>query len=138
MTTQRLDILEYDGELWKIQQNLLRDFMGVELGKSLKFKFTSTDCWRGYVSSWAIREGQLYFVDIEGRLEDGRLANFAELFPRHPNGIPAKWVNQTIQAMKGKVLAHESRHHGAIYESVCDMRLEHGILIKAGGVRGCS
>lgn len=135
MTTQRLDVLRHDGELWRVQELLLRGFMGSQFGQILNFKFTSTDCWRGYVASWEIRHNQLYFVGIEGKLSNGELANFEVLFPNQSDGILADWVDCTVRIMKGDLVCHETKDHGPLYEWTRELKIERGILIEIGNIR---
>ncbi len=78
----------------------------------------STACWRGYIATWAIREGRLYLVDIAGRY---KLASEEPIF--------ADWVSGVLRVPRGKVARYAHMGFATVYESELHITVEKGQVV---------
>ena len=75
----------------------------------------TTACWRGYIGTWEIRDGQLYLVSIEGTLgiRDGE-------------AIHADWYSGTLVVPRGEMLNYVHMGFESTYEQELRLDIESG------------
>ncbi|WP_026370248.1 hypothetical protein [Kallotenue papyrolyticum] len=78
----------------------------------------STACWRGYRGTWEIRDGQLWLIDLRGRL---RLQGETPLL--------ADWFSGTLRVPRGALLHYVHMGFGSIFEEELHLRIEQGRVI---------
>jgi len=78
----------------------------------------STACWRGYIGTWEVKEGQFNLVNITGRYK---------LIGDDP--IPADWFSGVIRIPQGELLHYVHMGFGSVYEEE--------IHLKIGKRKGC-
>ena len=81
---------------------------------------SSTACWRGYIGTWEIKDGQFYLVNLIGRYK---------LIGKEP--IPADWFSGVIRIPKGKVLHYVHMGFGSVYEQEIHVKIEKGKVVKS-------
>lgn len=69
MAAQKADIIVMDGETMDLYTNPLEDYWTRHRKKRPPF-YALDVCTRGYIASWAIRDGQLFLTNIEGDIEN--------------------------------------------------------------------
>lgn len=77
----------------------------------------TTSCWRGYIGTWAVRGGQLWLVNLTGRL---RLAV--------PGPLLADWFSGVLRIPQGKRLHYVHMGFGSVYETEVHVKVEHGVV----------
>lgn len=80
----------------------------------------NTACWRGYIGTWEIKNGQFYLVNIIGRYK---------MIGSEP--IPADWVSGVIRIPKGEMLYYEHMGFASVYEEELYLKIEKGKVTKA-------
>jgi hypothetical protein len=91
----------------------------------------STACWRGYIGTWKIDQGQLWLValhtDWEGR---GKEIPIGEVFPGEKTPLRASWYSGILRVPLGKQLVYVHMGFHSVY--VQDLL----IAVRAGKVEG--
>jgi hypothetical protein len=77
----------------------------------------STACIRGYRGSWAIREGRLYLLALEG---------IWELAPGEP--LFAEWVSGELRAVSGRELRYVHGGFASAFEHERLLTVERGVV----------
>lgn len=126
MTKQVLEELTYQGLNWYFREYPLKGLADPQILSRFRFKVTSSDCWRGYVGSWAIREDRLYLVGINAKMSDGTQAQFLDLFPNAHDGVFAHWVTGWFRIFRADAQDWEWREENA------DLKLEKSFSLKEG------
>lgn len=129
MTQQALEKLLYQDVNWYMREYPLNKLTDPVILERLSFRVMSTDCWRGYIGTWAIREDRLYLIDIEGRMSDGSDAKLLSIFPGADQGIFAQWVTGWYRIFRSDVPDWEWRQENA------DLKFERAFAIKDGVVQ---
>lgn len=80
----------------------------------------STACWRGYIGTWEIENGQFYLVDIVGRYK---------MVGQDP--IFADWFSGVIRIPKGKLLHYVHMGFGSVYEQDIHVKIENGKVVES-------
>lgn len=75
----------------------------------------STACWRGYIGTWEIKNGQFYLTGITGRYK-----------MTDKNPILADWFSGVIRVPKGELLHYVHMGFGSIYEQEIHLKIEKG------------
>ena len=65
-------------------------------GKPSPFVAPPSNCWRGYVGTWEIRNDALHLVAIEGSGKGWMRIGLDELFPGHAGSVEATWFSGEI------------------------------------------
>jgi uncharacterized protein (TIGR02996 family) len=65
-------------------------------GRPSPFVAPGSNCWRGYVGTWEIRDDALHLVAIEGTGKGWMRIGLDELFPEHPGTVEATWFSGEI------------------------------------------
>lgn len=80
----------------------------------------STACWRGYIGTWEVKNGQFYLIGITGRYK-----------MTDKNPILADWFSGVIQAPKGELLHSVYMDFDSIYEQEIHLKIEKGKVVKS-------
>ncbi len=83
------------------------------------FFVCSTACWRRYIGTWEIKDGQLYLVKVVGKY---RMLGEEPLF--------ADWVNQVVTVPRGKMLSAGGGFSSKFEEDLC-IKIEKGIVVES-------
>jgi hypothetical protein len=75
----------------------------------------STACWRGYVGTWEVRDGQLFQTSIEGRFK---------LLGKEP--LLADWFTGILRVPRGERLAYVHMGFGSVYEEELHIHIGRG------------
>jgi hypothetical protein len=78
----------------------------------------STACWRGYLGTWAITEGRLYLVGLQGRVE---MTGDGPIF--------AGWVSGRLRVARGALLEYVHMGFQSVYERELIIKLEAGVVV---------
>ena len=88
----------------------------------------STACWRGYLGTWAITDGRLYLVKLQGRVE---MVGDEPIF--------AVWVSGWLRVPRGGVLNHVHMGFQSVYERELFVKVEMGVVVETKTVEnGCA
>jgi len=73
----------------------------------------ASNCWRNYIATWEIRDGQLWLLSIKGKLlvkppSQAEINSYFE--KRHPNQIPSEHESRLIRIVLN---SEKSRHSDA-------------------------
>jgi len=63
-TAQAPDVLKVDGKTYQLQSNPLEPYLGAHPGRMPAAEVRSTGLWRGYIATFALRDGDLYVDDV--------------------------------------------------------------------------
>lgn len=80
----------------------------------------STACWREYIGTWEIKDGQFYLVNLIGRYK---------IIGDEP--IPANWFSGVIRIPQGKLLHYVHMGFGSVYEREIHVKIENGRVVKS-------
>jgi len=78
-----------------------------------QFAAESTALWRGYIGTWAIRDGWLWLDALEGNLRQGDDivdATLERIFPRSKGPVRATFVTAALRCPEGAMMLY--RHAG--------------------------
>jgi len=64
-TAQAPDVLTIDGKTYNLQSNPLEPYLAAHEGKMPRPEVSSTGLWRGYIATFALRDGHLYVDDVK-------------------------------------------------------------------------
>ena len=79
----------------------------------------SSACWRNYIGTWAVRQGVLYLVRVEG------------VFKVLPGpDIPATWYSGTLRMPTGGMLSYVHGGYLSKYSSEFFAEIERGVVVK--------
>ncbi len=129
-TAQIPDYLVYKGDTLAIYANPLESYFENHIRPESVFEeigFSSTDCWRGYVAYWELKNDSLYLTRIEGDSVDIKLSSiFSDR--KVKNKVFADWYNYSILNPYGKELHYVHMGYGSIYEFEREFVFSRGIL----------
>ncbi len=77
-----------------------------------------TNCWRGYVGTWEIREGKFYLVRLQGAL---RL--------RGDGSLLADWFSGVLRIPQGELLLYVHMGFGSVFEEELHLMVEKGTVV---------
>jgi hypothetical protein len=79
----------------------------------------STACWRRYIGTWEVRDGQFFLKKVFGQYKiDG------------PEPVPATWFSGTLRLPQGKILDHDPwTSLESIYEKEIRIRIRKGRVV---------
>jgi hypothetical protein len=131
-TAQFPDTLVYEGETLPIFSNPLESYFDAAHPRPRElFPFTCTACWRGYVATWKIENGDLYLVrlvkgDCSSKPED---IDAGPIFPGRSLPVKADWFSGTLRIPRGKQLMYVHMGYGSVYERERLLSFEKGRLV---------
>jgi len=154
-TAQIPDLIIYKGDTLSLNNLPLNSFPNKELINPQKLFGSSgcfyTACWRNYVATWEIINGELYLKKIRnacyptsmsgvsvsyksGIKKDSlgnEYADLKKIFPqRFKNGkVKADWVNGKLISPKGELLFYVHDGFDSIYEKEIEFSIKKGVLI---------
>jgi len=80
----------------------------------------STACWRRYIGTWEIKDGNFYLVEIIGRY---RITGKSPIF--------ADWFSGVIRIPRGDMLHYVHMGFGSVFEEELHIKIEKGIVTKS-------
>jgi hypothetical protein len=102
-------------------------------GSTLKFQYTCTALWRGYVGTWSIENDRLYLVKLSGNVvTDGQehAVGLKALFPDYPDGVFAHWFTGELRCPSGALLNYVHGGYGSTYERDLFFRVQRGVVLE--------
>lgn len=134
MTAQVPEILEHEGRTHAMCAAPLCYYLDrLRKTRRPRFHWTSSACHRGYVGRWAIRDGRLCLVELDGWLEQGdRLvpASMETAFPWLKGPLRAHWLSDMVCCPEGRLLHYSHYARGSRYERDRIFRFEKGVLTR--------
>lgn len=118
-TAQIPDYLILEGETLPIFSNPLESFFGGERPRPRHlFPFSCTACWRGYVATWKVENGELYLVRlVKGNCSSKREdIDVKQIFPGRDLPVKAAWFSGNIRVPRGKQMLYVHMGYGSVYE----------------------
>jgi len=131
MTSQFAERLLLRGEKLSLCTEPLAPYL--ESGVSrITFDAETSACWRGYEGTWAIENGRLYLVKLQG----GSVTNegwversLADLFPEYPDGVFAHWYTGELRCSKGQLLNYVHGGYASQYEQDLFIEVVRGVVV---------
>ncbi|MEQ8766515.1 MAG: hypothetical protein RL885_21555 [Planctomycetota bacterium] len=126
MTAQVHEILIYDGERTSMafcpplpdDDPRVKKLDDEEIEEDIECRIMfSTDCWRGYVGTWEIRNGRFYLVGLRGRY---RMNGDEPLL--------ADWFTGVLRIPRGKVIQYVHMGFGSVFEEEVHVKVEQGVV----------
>ena len=127
MTAQIPENLIYEGQQVPMCTHPLSDYFALG-GKHLKSEMNCTALVRRYIGRWEIFDGRLYLIALHGKLEDGKEASLATLFPDYPDRVFAHWYSGTLRIPQGKRLNYVHQGYQSVFERDLYLEIERGIV----------
>ena len=124
MTTQVKERIIIDGERYPLINclSLPEDESIIQI-KRKGFIEKSSNCWRGYVGTWEIKDEKLYLIDFSSGMYDV-LVNLP---------ILAEWITGVGQVATGDMIKG-SIWDIARYESEMHLTFENGLVVKTQNI----
>lgn len=122
-TGQIGEIILIDGQKYQMLASPIEyDYkLSSTLNKYLPQELVSTDCWRGYIGEWEIKDSILYLNRISD-YHNGKTINFRRTFNSYKikGRIKASWVSKEIRVAQGTMVKyyHEGFHRYFEQETV--------------------
>lgn len=79
----------------------------------------STDCWRGYIGTWEIKDDKFFLTKLEGGLK---------IMDKSP--ILATWFTGVLRIPEGDILLYVHMGFGSVYEREIHIKVDNGIVTK--------
>ena len=124
MTTQVKERIIIDGEKYPLLNalSLPEDDSIIQHKKGIIEQ--SSNCWRGYVGTWEIRDDKLYLIEFSSGMYDVH-ANLP---------ILADWISGTAKVATGEVKANSSWDIET-YETEIHLTFENGLVVKTENIK---
>ena len=122
MTAQVHEILILEGERTSMAccPSLPDNHPRIRYPDAGTYRYTlSTACWRGYVGTWAIQEGRLHLIGLQGQFE---------LIPGQP--LFADWFTGVIRIPRGELITYVHMGFGSVYEEELQIQFANGRVIR--------
>jgi hypothetical protein len=132
MTAQYSEHLIYQGKELTLCTQPLGPFLEFS-ANPLRFQYTSTALWRGYVGTWAIENDRLYLVKLSGNVvTDGQEheVGLEALFPGYPDGVFAHWFTGELRCPSGALLNYVHGGYESTYEIDTFFRVQRGVVLE--------
>ncbi|MGH8075046.1 MAG: hypothetical protein ACREO4_13430 [Lysobacter sp.] len=146
-TAQMPDKLLLDGEEVPLHTNPLQPYLSAHRDDVPKFRPMTTANWRGYVATFAIREGYLIVDKVEVRMrEDGAKRGkdpeqkeyrleppMEDIVTQVFNGrddVPATWYTGALVIPRGEVIDYVHMGYGSTSERYTLLRVKEGRVIE--------
>lgn len=126
MTAQAPERIEIDGEDHALFSCPLDEWFEFSETKS-PFRARSTALWRGYVGRWAIEDGRLYLVALEGLTRAGTTVGLEALFPGQQR-VFAHWFSGTLRIPIGRLLTYVHGGFSRCYERDRFIEVDAGVV----------
>lgn len=137
MAAQVPDKIVYNGEQLELYSNPLELFW-TNTGKNRPQFISSTECKRGYIAGWEIRNSKLLLKEIEGTYERNfiffkKKARYTlkSLFRRSKNKpVLAAWFSGKIRIPIGKMTMYEHSGYDSRFEKELIISILEGEVVK--------
>ena len=125
-TAQAPDVLKVDGKTYQLQSNPLEPYLAAHGDKMPAPEVRSTGLWRGYIATFALRDGHLYVDDVkmltkkylhsdapeEKQLKSVMAALFGDAAPRI-----ATWFTGNLIVPTGEMVHYVHMGYASTYSS---------------------
>lgn len=128
MTAQMPEVLIMNGVPHTMQSLPLEHFFEVGSCRPA-LRHPNTACWRGYVGTWEVTNGQLYLVGFEGWSTDGAKLTLSDIFPRSDSMVLAGWFSGKVKVPSGELLQSNHLGFASIYETDIIFKFRKGVLL---------
>ncbi|PRD64032.1 ankyrin repeat domain-containing protein [Malikia granosa] len=128
MTAQISDRLLYQGKQHEIYGEPLDAYLG-QLKSPLRFQVASTALWRGYLCKWAIEDGQLFLLSLQGILENDEVASIKTLFPESSGRVHADWFSGILRLPQGRRIEYVHMPYASVYDRDLFIRVQDGMVL---------
>lgn len=142
MTAQVSETLLYSGTKYRLCAEPLEKYLK-EQRPDIQFVWDSTACWRGYEGTWAINDGKLYLIKLEGRLRKlGERLQFPEKIPENDpdafkkcfpdlgeEGLFAGWFSGDLCCPYGDLLNYVHAGYASVYRKELIVKIKDGVVI---------
>ncbi len=128
MTAQMSDSLLYQGK----QHAVYGEPLGAYLGKMKNppdFMVVSTALWRGYLCKWAIEDGRLFLLSLQGILENDEVVSIKTLFPESSGKVHADWFSGMLRLPQGRRIEYVHMPYASVYEKTLLIRVQNGMVL---------
>jgi hypothetical protein len=123
MKKQILDTIIYNEIKYELQESPLYPYL-VKLGYNPFFS-PGTNCTKGYLASWEIRNDELFLINFKGFIRRKNKVGLEYLFPNKTE-VLAKWFNETIKIDLGDSLGYLVDRE-SIFKQVIFLDFEKGV-----------
>ena|SRR5215472_6409569 len=138
-TAQRGDILLLKGKQYFIYTNPLRAYLVKNPGKLPKSEVISSSNWRGYVATWAVKDGRFVLTDIsilqsvhkpgEAGFSTELRSVMLEMFPEQME-VVADWFTGHVIVPDGKLVNYVHMGYASTYEKCIILTVKNGVVIR--------
>ncbi|MGF6637028.1 hypothetical protein [Paraburkholderia sp. MM6662-R1] len=125
MTTQISDVLIFDNTHVYLSDLLLPAAFKDPCHLDSVFSMISTACSRGYVAIFAVFDGRLMLVSIDGNGKDSRTVGIRDLFNK--SMLQATWVSGRVEGQFGRRIGGDYK---PVLENSISLVFDHGVLEK--------
>lgn len=129
MTAQISDSLFYQGKQHQVYGEPLNAYLG-QMKNCPRFQVASTALWRGYLCKWAIEDGKLFLLSLQGILENDEIASLRTLFPESSGRIHADWFSGILRLPQGRRIEYVHMPYASVYERDLFIRLQDGMVLE--------
>lgn len=112
MTAQAFEKLIYKEEEHKIACEPLYDYL-VQKSEN-PFKRESTDCSRGYIGTWKIKNKKLYLIGLIGFTDNEEVG--LEFLFKNKKIVFASWFSGEMKVPQGELIKYSHRGHFSVFE----------------------
>jgi hypothetical protein len=91
-----------------------------EEARKSRFPIFSTACWRGYVATWAVKDGLFYLAAIEGHYT---------LSGTEP--LLADWFSGVLLVPRGRLLQYVHMGFESVYEEELHIEIKQGVVVNS-------
>ncbi len=138
ITAELPDRVLIEGEWMDLYSNPL-ELYWIDTGKKRPLFNQQFNCKRGYVASWEVKDGQLFFTDIVGNFEKHtffstkKSASYALkiLFPKSRNQVvKAIWYSGKLRIPRGKMVFFDHKEYQSRFEKEQIITVYKGNIMK--------
>ncbi len=145
MTAQLSDRIRFEGRTRPLSCEPLYPWLERKKNRRLRFRATSSACWRGYRAAWEVHRGRLYLTSFKARLRNGRFAGVNTLFENYSeqfyescgandpkNDGPGKfafWCTGVVSCYVGRLLTYKHFGYGSVCEAELQLTFKDGLLV---------
>jgi hypothetical protein len=125
-TAQAPDVIKLNGESYLLYSNPLESVLAAEPDRLPKAEVISTGLWRGYIATWAVRDGKFFLEDVrvptkehmrsQAPEEERFRSVMGELFG-DPAPRVASWFTGNLIVPTGEMLEYVHMGYGSTYSS---------------------
>ncbi|OGB69822.1 MAG: hypothetical protein A2486_04440 [Burkholderiales bacterium RIFOXYC12_FULL_65_23] len=128
MTAQISDRLLYQGKQHEIFGEPLNAYLG-QMKNRPRFQVVSTALWRGYICKWAIEDGKLFLLSLQGILENDEIVSIKTLFPESSGRVHADWFSGILRLPQGRRIEYVHMPYASVYEKDLFIRVQDGMVL---------